>query len=143
MGRDREFKAAALRSLRHATQEVKDHPDNADAWAFGSSILVELGENLRGQEWASRAVVIGPNDYLVHYNVCRTYSLLGRTDAALEYLERALAALPMFRRRLLAWMPLDQALDSLRGERKFVELASFAGGGEILPSHDRHGGEEA
>jgi TolB-like protein/DNA-binding SARP family transcriptional activator len=126
IGLDQEFRSAALRSLRHATQEVRIHPDNADAWAFGSAILVELGENLRGEEWASRAAIISPDDYLVHYNVSRTYSLLGRSDTALEWLECALAALPMFRRRLLAWMPLDQAFDPLRGHPKFRELVGGA-----------------
>ena len=126
LGFDQEFRSAALKCLRHATHEVKVHPYNADAWAFGSTILVELGEGLRGEEWARRAVVIGPDDYLVHYNVSRTYALLGKIDLSLKWLECSLAALPMFRRRLLAWMPLDQALDPLRCHKKFRKLVGAA-----------------
>jgi len=126
LGFEREFRSAASRSLRQATDEVRCHPENADAWAFGSTLLVELGEGLRGEEWASRAVIIGPDDYLVHYNVSRTHALLGNTVMALEWLERALDALPVFRQRLLAWMPLDQAIDPLRGERRFAQLLAAA-----------------
>jgi adenylate cyclase len=126
VGLDREFRSAAARSLQLATQEVKNHPDNADAWAFGSAILVEMGESLRGEAWASRAAIIGPDDYLVHYNVSRTYALLGKIDPALGWLERALDALPVFRQRLYAWMPLDQALDPLRGHRRFSRLLGRA-----------------
>src|SRR5690606_1795192 len=67
LGFEREFRAAAARALRHASHEVKRHPENADAWAFGSTLLVELGEKLRGEEWARRATIIGPDDYLVRY----------------------------------------------------------------------------
>src|SRR3546814_19260493 len=126
LGFEREFRSAASRALRHATDEVKCHPDNADAWAFGSTLLVELGESLRGEEWARRAVIIGPDDYLVHYNVSRTYALLGNAELALVRLERSLAALPVFRRRLLAWMPLDQAPDPLRRGSPFAQLLAAA-----------------
>src|SRR3546814_20526505 len=94
-----------FRSLRHATDEVKCHPDNADAWAFGSTLLVELGESLRGAEWARRAVIIGPDDYLVPYHVSRTYALLGNAELALERLERSSAALPVFQTSPLARTP--------------------------------------
>src|SRR3546814_11518002 len=80
LGVDREFRSAASRSLRQVTDEVRCHPEDADAWAFGSTLLVELGERLRGEEWANRAVIIGPDDYLVHYNVSRTHALLDRTS---------------------------------------------------------------
>src|SRR5690606_25050107 len=119
LGCEREFRAAAARALRHASHEVKCHPENADAWAFGSTLLVKLGEKLRGEEWARRATIIGPDDYLVRYNVSRTLALLGNVTAALELLARALDSLPVFRRRLLAWLPLDQALDPLRGQEDF------------------------
>jgi hypothetical protein len=62
----------------------------------------------------------------VHHNVSRTHALLGNTVMALEWLERALDALPVFRQRLLGWMPLDQALDPLRGERRFAQLLAAA-----------------
>lgn len=126
LGFEREFRAAAARALRHASHEVKCHPENADAWAFGSTLLVELGENLRGEEWARRAAIIGPDDYLVRYNVSRTLALLGNVAAALDLLARALDSLPVFRRRLLAWMPLDLALDPLRGHNRFDQLIAGA-----------------
>lgn len=126
LGFEQEFRATVARALRHASHEVKCHPENADAWAFGSTLLVELGEGLRGEEWARRATIIGPDDYLVRYNVSRTLALLGNVTAALDLLGRALDSLPVFRRRLLAWMPLDQALDPLRRHKRFDELIAEA-----------------
>src|SRR3546814_17693060 len=83
---------------------------------------------------------IGPDDYLVHYNVSRTYALLGNTELALERFERSLTALPVFRRRLLAWMPLDQALDPLRGDSRFAQLlAAAAEGCEGLACYRKRG----
>src|SRR3546814_11367383 len=55
LGFDREFRSAASRSLRQVTDEVRCHPEDADAWAFGSTLLVELGARLRGEEWANRS----------------------------------------------------------------------------------------
>lgn len=133
LGFEREFRAAAARALRHASHEVKRHPENADAWASGSTLLVELGEKLRGEEWARRATIIGPDDYLVRYNVSRTLALLGNLPAALDVLAQALGSAPAFRRRLLAWMPLDQALDPLRGHARFDALITAAAAAEDAP----------
>lgn len=72
--------------------------------------------------WAQRALIVTPDDYLVLYNVARTYSMLGDTSAALDRLEQAFAGQPALRRRLAAWMPLDHDLDALRGDPRFRAL---------------------
>src|SRR3546814_15114328 len=97
LGFDREFRSAASRSLRQVTDEVRCHPEDAAAWAFGSTLLVELGERLRGEAWANRAVIIGPDDYLVHYHVRRTPAQLGNAGLGFQWPERALGALPVVR----------------------------------------------
>src|SRR3546814_17495207 len=74
LGFDREFRSAASRSLRQVTDEVRCHPEDAAAWAFGRTLLVELGERLRGEEWPNRAVLIGPDASLLTYTFSRTHA---------------------------------------------------------------------
>ncbi len=126
-----EFRHAALRCIACIEGEVKAHPDNAGAWAFGSGVLVSLGERERGEEWVKRAVIIGPDDFLVHYNVSHAYAMLGQHDRALEWLKRALGALPQFRNRLLAWLASDQRFDSLRGDPRFHSIVAAAARGAV------------
>jgi TolB-like protein/Tfp pilus assembly protein PilF len=126
LGRMEAFGSAAARCLRCVEQEVKDHPDNAGAWAFGSNVLAMLGETERGEEWAERAVIIVPDDHLVHYNVSRTHAILGRHDRALEWLERSLSAMPAFRFRLLAWLKADPGFDTLRANARFCDIVHGA-----------------
>jgi TolB-like protein/DNA-binding SARP family transcriptional activator/Flp pilus assembly protein TadD len=122
LGRREDFLSAARRCLERLSTELKAHPDNADAWAFGSAILAQLGQMDRADDWATRALVIGPDDYLVRYNVARTYALLGRIEAGLDQLEQAFEALPEFRRRLAAWMQRDEEIGPLRGDPRFRAL---------------------
>jgi TolB-like protein/DNA-binding SARP family transcriptional activator/Flp pilus assembly protein TadD len=122
LGRMDAFGAAARRSLERATNEVKAHPDNADAWAFGSAVLASLKESQRAADWATRASIIGPDDYLVQYNLARTYALLGEFDKAVDWLARALEAPAHFRRRMIAWMALDQDIGLMHGHARFKPL---------------------
>jgi adenylate cyclase len=122
LGRREDFLSAARRCLERLSAELKAHPDNADAWAFGSAILAQLDHKDRADDWATRALVVGPDDYLVRYNVARTYALLGRTEPALGQLEQAFEALPEFRRRLAAWMQRDEEIAPLRDDPRFQAL---------------------
>jgi len=124
LGRLEDFMSAARRCLERLTAELAAHIDNADAWAFGSALLAQLGQEARAEDWAIRGLLIGPDDYMVRYNVARTYALLHKLDAALDELERAFDALPEFRRRLAAWMRYDEALTCLRGHARFQLLAN-------------------
>jgi tetratricopeptide (TPR) repeat protein len=101
---------------------VKAHPENADAWAFGSAILAHLEEPERAAVWASRALIMTPDDYLVLYNIARTDALLGEKRTALDHLEQAFSVQPAIRRRLAAWLPLDRDLDALRDDPRFRKL---------------------
>ena len=91
--------------MERLIQELKRHPDNADAWAFGSALLAQLDERRRAKDWTERAAIMGPDDHLVHYNLVHTALLLGRLPEALDWLKRAFAAPPVLQRRLAAWIP--------------------------------------
>ncbi len=127
LGRIEEARATERRCLERLAAEVKAHPENADAWAFGSAILAHLDEPERAAVWASRAQIMTPGDYLVLYNVARTYALLGDVPGALDSLEQAFNVQPAIQRRLAAWLPLDQDLDPLRGEPRFCALKTRLG----------------
>ena len=122
LGRIEEARAAERRCLERLAAEVKAHPENADAWAFGSAILAHLEEPERAAVWASRAMIMLPGDYLVLYNIARTYALLGDVSGALDRLEQSFEVQPAIRRRLAAWLPLDHDLDALRSEERLRKL---------------------
>ena len=122
LGRTEDAKSAERRCLERLAAEVKAHPENTDAWAFGSAILARLGEPARAAVWAQRALLMTPDDYLVLYNVARAQALMGNKSEALDRLEQAFAARPAFRQRLAAWLPLDADFESLHQEPRFCAL---------------------
>ncbi len=124
LGRREESAAAFRRSLARVEAAVKAHPDNADALAFGSSILAEMGQRARAEDWAARAIILGADDRIVRYNAALTDAMLGRMDAALDHLEQAFSTTPAFRRRLAAWMRYDREMDPLRGHPRFHSLVA-------------------
>jgi TolB-like protein/Tfp pilus assembly protein PilF len=130
LGRE-EFAAAFRRCLLRVEAEIEAHPDNADALAFGSSILVAVGQPVRADDWAARAIMLGADDYAVQYNVAVTNALLGKIDAALDRLERAFFTSPTFRRRLAAWLKHDREMDGLRDHPRFRSLMDDLEAGAI------------
>ncbi|HTO84389.1 MAG TPA: BTAD domain-containing putative transcriptional regulator [Methylomirabilota bacterium] len=122
LGRHEEFSAALRRCLTRIETEIRAHPDNADALAFGSSVLVAMGEPARAEDWASRAIMLGAEDDIVQYNVALAYAMLGKVEAALDHLDRAFAASATYRRRLAAWLKCDGEMDALREHPRFRSL---------------------
>jgi TolB-like protein/DNA-binding SARP family transcriptional activator/tetratricopeptide (TPR) repeat protein len=122
LGLPQEFAVAARQCVERVEAEIEVHPDNAGALAFGSTVLAETGERARAEDWAARALMIGPDDYVVRYNAARTYALLGELDAALDWLERAFDSSAVWRRRLALWMRSDGDIDPLRDHPRFHTL---------------------
>ncbi len=110
------------RCLERLEAEIEAHPENADALAFGSAVLADLGRRDEAVEWASSSLVLGRGQRLVHYNVARTWVMIGRRTEALGELESAFSAPPVVRRRLALWMLRDEDLAPLSGERRFRAL---------------------
>jgi adenylate cyclase len=139
LGRMDEFNATVLRCLERVSTEVRVHPDNADGWAFGAAVLAKLGRTAQAEEWAMRASLISPDDSLVHYNVSRTYALIGKTELALSWMAKAMNALPDFRNRLVAWTHNAREFDPLRHSPGFKLLLEHPKA-PALASHrpDRH-----
>ena len=113
---------AARRAMVRIEAHLVERPDDAMALCAGAATLPSLGENRKAQEWADRALAIGPEDYLVHYNAACTFAVTGKLDVALERLEHVFSTTPRVRSWLLGIMTHDVQLDALRGRPDFQDL---------------------
>jgi TolB-like protein/Flp pilus assembly protein TadD len=104
-----------LRGVAIAEAHLKLTPDDARALYMGANGLVALGEVEKGLAWARRAVDMGPDDPMLLYNVACIFSLAGRTDEALDYVEASVANGMRFRE----WLAHDSNLDSIRDTPRF------------------------
>ncbi len=122
LGRRDAFEAAARAALERIETAIADHPDNADALAFGGTLLARLGDLDRAAAWADRATMIASAPSIVHYNVAIVLAFLGRPDEAMDWLEYAFDSAPEWQRRLVLWMQQDQDIDQMRHLPRFKAL---------------------
>ena len=71
------------------SRETASHPDNLAALAELAHVLTRMGRFEEGLATDERLAQMAPGDPTVQYNLACSFSLVGRTDAALEALERA------------------------------------------------------
>lgn len=121
-----------LRGLGHSEQALKEakegvavvekhlewNPDDARALHLAAGSLILLGDIPRAERWLQRALEIDQNDPVVLYNVACNYAVLGQTEKALGYLERAVEHGTVN----VSWMRSDEDLASLRELRGFQRL---------------------
>jgi TolB-like protein/cytochrome c-type biogenesis protein CcmH/NrfG len=108
-------KVCRLQGVAVADAHLRLNPDDVRALYMGANGLVALGEVERGMEWARRAVVMEPDDPMLLYNVACIFSLAGRRDEALGYVESAVAA-GLTQRE---WLEHDSNLDAIRDAPRF------------------------
>jgi serine/threonine protein kinase/tetratricopeptide (TPR) repeat protein len=118
LGRGAEAEAARRRGVRIAEEHLRLRPDDARALYMGANGLVALGETKRGLEWADRALALDPEDPMLLYNIACIKAMAGRGDAALDCLERSVAA----GLRYKGWLEHDSNLDSIRSHPRFRAL---------------------
>jgi tetratricopeptide (TPR) repeat protein len=85
---------------------------------LGACALGRLGEQSRSLEWAQRALAIDPEDCGILYNVACTYALQGKTEEAINCLEKAMTHALWYKR----WALHDSDLDPLRSHPRFQSL---------------------
>jgi adenylate cyclase len=102
LGRQAERRSTAGRTIERIEREIKLRPDNAHAITMGAYELAYLGEKERAKDWASRALIIEPDDPLIHYNLAGVMAEMNETDQALDLLEAYADKMPPAH-------PLDQA----------------------------------
>jgi adenylate cyclase len=120
LGRPEEFVSTARRCLERARAEIAAHPTNALAISFGAVAWAYVGNNARAQEYADRAVVVDPEDYMVRYLVACVHALLGNVDAALASLERMVSGASRWQQWVLGVIQHDSDWDTLRGDARFA-----------------------
>ncbi len=118
LGRRQEAEVSRVRGIQVAQARLKLNPDDSRALYMGANGLVGLGKCEQGLEWANRALMIDPEEPMVLYNVACIQSLAGRTEEALDSLERAVRNGLTQR----GWIEHDSNLDPLRAHPRFEAL---------------------
>ena len=120
LGRQRDSDNAARKGVERAKNELSLHPENARAAYLGATSLAAVGEKEQAREWASRALLIDPEDVVTQYNVVCVYSLVGDEEQALDLLERLLPHAGQELKQ--GWLKHDSDLDPLRSHPRFQKI---------------------
>jgi adenylate cyclase len=109
-------KNAARRTLERVERVVAVVPDHGTALGFGFTALATLGDADRANDWATRALLLDPNNNNLIYNMACGFVTLGDYDRAIELLERVLdtSQAESFR-----WFRIDTSLDPIRNDPRF------------------------
>jgi serine/threonine protein kinase/Flp pilus assembly protein TadD len=118
LGRKADAEESYRRAWQRAEKHLELHPDDARALYMGANALCQLGERARSSDWARRALAIDPEDCGILYNVACVYALQGKTQEAIDCLEKAMAHAYWYKR----WAQHDSDLDSLRSHPRFQFL---------------------
>ena len=98
---------------------TRDYPGNWQAWFFMAMSLHESGDYAKAARSFEQAIKIRQQPRAM-FMIARSYAKLGKSDAALDWLTRAVDAgfadLPLFDR--------DADIESLRGDVRFKEIAN-------------------
>jgi serine/threonine protein kinase/Tfp pilus assembly protein PilF len=118
LGLKAEAEESYRRAWQRAEKHLERHPDDARALYLGANALCRLGERSRSLDWARRALAIDPEDCGILYNIACVYALQGKTEEAIDCLEKAMTHAYWYKR----WAQHDSDLDSLRGNPRFQSL---------------------
>ena len=118
LGMTDEMLKANQRALMVFRKHLELNPDDSRALYLGAGSLLRANENEEASEWVERAIALDPNAISVLYNAACHYSLIGKTDLALNYLERAVEE--GFGSR--EWIKNDSDLDNIRDNTRFQPI---------------------
>jgi len=118
LGREEEAKAAARRGLSRAEQHLELYPDDTRALNLGCGGLVEIGDHEKAMRWAERSLAIDGENPDTLYNVACCYARMGKSDHALDCLERA----SLRGMSIAVWAENDSDLASLHDDPRFHTL---------------------
>jgi serine/threonine protein kinase/Flp pilus assembly protein TadD len=120
LGRPKEAAATEERALKLIEKHIDAHSDDPRALYLGAGILARMGHHEKSFNWATRALAADPEETSILYNVACVYSLLGRSEEALNCLEKAMTHGTFFKN----WAAKDSDLDSLRSHPRFLAMLS-------------------
>ncbi len=97
---------------------LRRNPRHLDALRRQVQLLSKTGRYHDALLLDQRLVDLRPRDYVAHYNMACSLSMVGRTNEALASLDDALR----LGYRDIAHLEADPDLDSLRGDPRYLEL---------------------
>ena len=121
-GRKQDAEESYRRGWQRAEKHLELHPDDARALYMGANALSHLGERSRSLDWAGRALAIDPEDCGILYNIACVYAILGKSEEAIDCLDKAMTHAFWYKR----WAQHDSDLDSLRTHPRFQALMERA-----------------
>jgi adenylate cyclase len=114
----------ARTALARAEQALAQDPSNGTAMSFGVSALSALGETEQARDWIDRALLIDPDNMTMRYNLACALAAYGKDpEGALELLADFFATAV---EGDLAFVKIDQDLDSIREDPRFVAMLAVA-----------------
>ena len=99
--------------------EIALRVNDANALVCGCCVLADLGEKERAMEWASRALIIEPDDAMDRFNLACAFAEMDEPDQALDLLESCLRKAPPDD---LAWITQDPDMLPLRDHPRYQAL---------------------
>jgi adenylate cyclase len=121
LGRHGEAESAGRRALERIEKQMALRPDNSDAVVAGAIVLARLGERERAKEWASRALIIDPDDAMDHYNLSCALAQMNEPDQAIDALESCLHKMSA---EMIKWVKQDSDFIPLRDHPRFQALVA-------------------
>jgi TolB-like protein/Tfp pilus assembly protein PilF len=115
--------SAARRTIERVEKVIVGEPDHGMALGYGIRALVTLGQSGRAKEWTERAMIVDPDNNLLHYKLACSMIQLGEYDEALRLLGRVLGVI---RRPTLVWFEIDPELDPIREDPRYKALVAQA-----------------
>jgi tetratricopeptide (TPR) repeat protein len=118
LGRAEEAREMALAGIEAAERHLDLYPEDTRALYLGAAAMIIYGEKERGLSWADLAAKLDPEEEGMLYQLACIYSLAGRIEQAIGFLEdwEKEGALPR------DWLQNDPDLDNCREHPRFRAL---------------------
>ena len=97
---------------------LSQHPDDARAYIFFATVLVQLGRTEEAKFNGAKALELSPDDALMQYNGACFYARLNEKKLALEFMKKAVRT----GWENYEWMKRDPDLDNIRNEPEYIEF---------------------
>ena len=106
------------RALEIIEETLEANPADSRALYLGAGAIQDLGDSEKAVVWVRRALALEPDEPWVLYNVACIYSRAGRTEEALDCLERSVEQ----GMGDTAWLEHDTDFEPIRDEPRFIAL---------------------
>jgi len=123
MNRVDEVQRVARLAGARAEKAVAQDPTNGFALGSGAVAFAMQNDRVRAKEWASRAILIDPDNISMRYNLACGLTHLGEFEAVNEMLESYFEKVSITQ---LNHCVIDPDLDPMRGNARFQEMIDGA-----------------